>query len=94
MWGAPSTSNVVQQNIVRKPFPKSTQTLLCKDAFASTTIKKRGIIKRFDSAEEAVQFEDSYIEEFWDDPLFLNQKRGDTIDALYNERKHTKRFGI
>jgi len=50
-----------------------------------------GIIKRFDSAEEAVQFEDSYIEEFWDDPLFLNQKRGDTIDALYNERKHTKR---
>jgi len=49
-----------------------------------------GIIKRFDSAEEAVQFEDSYIEEFWDDPLFLNQKRGDTIDALYNERKHTK----
>jgi len=50
-----------------------------------------GIIKRFDSAEEAVQFEDSYIEEFWDDPLFLNQKRGDTIDAIYNERKHTKR---
>lgn len=50
-----------------------------------------GIIKRFDSAEEAVQFEHSYIEEFWDDPLFLNQKRGDTIDALYNERKHTKR---
>ncbi len=51
-----------------------------------------GIIKRFDSAEEAVQFEDSYIAEFWDDPLFLNQKRGDTIDALYNERKHTKRI--
>ena len=50
-----------------------------------------GIIKRFDSVEEAVQFEDSYIEEFWDDPLFLNQKRGDTIDAIYNERKHTKR---
>lgn len=49
-----------------------------------------GIVRSFDSAEEAVDFEAAYIEEFWDDPMFLNQKRGDKIDALYNERRHTK----
>jgi predicted GIY-YIG superfamily endonuclease len=35
-----------------------------------------GVIKRFSSAKEAVEFESMYIDEFWDDPLFLNQKRG------------------
>jgi predicted GIY-YIG superfamily endonuclease len=48
------------------------------------------IVRSFDSAEEAVDFESAYIEEFWEDPMFLNQKRGDKIDALYNERRHTK----
>ena len=48
------------------------------------------IVRSFDSAEDAVEFEAAYIEEFWDDPMFLNQKRGDKIDALYNERRHTK----
>jgi len=49
-----------------------------------------GVVKTFGSAEEAVDFERMYIEEFWDDPMFLNQKRGDKIDALENERRHSK----
>lgn len=49
-----------------------------------------GVIKRFGSAKEAVEFESMYIDEFWDDPLFLNQKRGDKFTALENERRHRK----
>lgn len=49
-----------------------------------------GIIKTFATAEEAVEFEASYIEEFWDDPMFLNQKKGDAIDEVFNKDKHTK----
>ena len=46
-----------------------------------------GIIKTFATAEEAVEFEASYIEEFWDDPMFLNQKKGDAIDEVFNKDK-------
>ena len=49
-----------------------------------------GVIKTFGAAKEAVDFEAMYIEEFWDDPLFLNQKRGDKFTALENERQHSK----
>jgi len=49
-----------------------------------------GVIKTFGTAKEAVDFEAMYIEEFWDDPLFLNQKRGDKFTALENERQHSK----
>ena len=49
-----------------------------------------GVIKTFGTAKEAVDFEAMYIEEFWDDPLFLNQKRGDKFTALENERRHRK----
>lgn len=49
-----------------------------------------GVIKTFATAKEAVDFEAMYIEEFWDDPLFLNQKRGDKFTALENERQHSK----
>ena len=48
------------------------------------------MIKTFATAKEAVDFEAMYIEEFWDDPLFLNQKRGDKFTALENERQHSK----
>ena len=41
-----------------------------------------GVKKTFATAKEAVDFEAMYIEEFWDDPLFLNQKRGDKFTAL------------
>lgn len=48
------------------------------------------VIKTFEKAQDAIDFEASYIEEFWDDPMFLNQKKGDTIDEAFNKDRHTK----
>lgn len=51
---------------------------------------KWSVLLQTDSPETAVHFEAQYLSMFWGDPKLMNQKTGDRITALDNERTRRK----
>lgn len=67
-----------------------------KNERLARTLRKYGkrmkwdVLLHTDSVESALHFEAQYLSMFWGDPNLMNQKKGDLITALDNERTRRK----